>query len=146
MNWFKDAIVYQIFIDRFTAPDNCDWNKPDFMGGTIKGIIGKLPYIQELGINTIWISPFYKTSAYHGYHITDFYSVDSHFGTVDDIKELIKKCHDKGIKFIADFVPNHCSNEHPFFIEAQKNKNSDYHEWFYWKKWQINYSSICHSY
>ena len=84
-DWFKNAIIYHILIDRFagfTSTDN--WDKPMFLGGNIKGIIKKLPYLKDLGIDTIWISPFYKTSAYHGYHITDFYQVDSHFGAEKD--------------------------------------------------------------
>ena len=89
VEWFKDAIIYHILIDRFAGYKSGKWNKPVFLGGNIKGIIDKLPYIKELGINTLWISPFYKTSAYHGYHIMDFFQVDPHFGTIKDMKKLI---------------------------------------------------------
>jgi glycosidase len=139
-NWFKNAIVYHILIDRFagvTTPEN--WNRPEFIGGNLRGIIDKLDYLQELGINTLWISPFYETSAYHGYHVTDFFKVEPHFGTLDDLRELIDKVHTCGIKIIADFVPNHCSRHHRFFKTAQSDKNSEFFPWFTFKKWPDKY-------
>ncbi len=139
-SWFKDSIIYQILIDRFAGFKKTDnWNKPQFLGGNLKGITEKLPYLKELGINTIWITPFYKCSEYHGYHITDFFKVDQHFGTIDDLKELIDLAHKMNIKLIADFVGNHCSSIHPFFIDAQRNKNSEFKDWFYFKKWPEYY-------
>ncbi len=140
VSWFKKAIIYHIFIDRFAGFESTDnWDKPIFLGGNLKGIVQKLSYLQNLGINTLWISPFYKTSAYHGYHITDFYDVDHHFGTLSDLKELIKEVHKRDMKIIADFVPNHCSKDHPFFKEAQQIKNSPYFDWFYFTNWPDDY-------
>ena len=140
IDWFKNAVIYQIFIDRFAGfTSTKNWDQPDFLGGNIKGIIQKIPYLKDLGISTIWISPIYKTSAYHGYHITDFFSVDSHFGTEKDIKMLIKTIHDNKMKIIADFVPNHCSKDHPYFKEAQSDKNSPYFNWFYFTNWPNEY-------
>ena len=86
--WFKNSIIYHILIDRFAGCEPNGWDKPEFLGGNIRGIIDKLDYVKRLGVNTIWISPFYKTSAYHGYHITDFFKVDPHFGSEEDLKEL----------------------------------------------------------
>jgi len=75
--WFKNRVIYHILIDRFAGfKSNKDWNKPIFLGGNIKGINEKLQYLNELGVNTIWISPFYKTNTYHGYHITDFFQLN----------------------------------------------------------------------
>lgn len=139
VDWFKDAIIYQIFIDRFAGCKSKEWNKPIFLGGNIRGIIEKLSYIKELGINTLWVSPFYETSAYHGYHITDFFKVDPHFGTLDDVKKIIREVHTLKMRIITDFVPNHCSWKHPYFLAAQKNKNSKYYNWFYFKKWPNDY-------
>ncbi len=125
-DWMKQGTLYHILIDRFAGFHHTDnWDQPVFLGGTIKGIIDKLPYLKDLGIMTLWVSPFYETSAYHGYHITDFYQVDPHFGTLEHI--------------IADFVPNHCSKHHPFFKEAQQDKNSRYHDWFYFTDWPDQY-------
>ena len=138
--WFKDTIIYHIFIDRFAGfPSTEQKDKPEFLGGNIRGIIKKLPYLMDLGITTLWISPFYKTSAYHGYHITDFYEVDPHFGTIEDVKDLIHAVHEHNMTIITDFVPNHCSREHPFFKEAQENKNSPYVKWFYFTHWPDEY-------
>lgn len=140
VDWFKNAVIYHILIDRFAGFKSTEnWEKPKFLGGNIKGIIQKLQYLCCLGVNTIWISPFYKTSEYHGYHITDFYRVDPHFGTTKDLKELIEIVHEYNMHIIADFVPNHCSNQHPYFQDAQRSKNSEYKNWFYFTKWPNDY-------
>jgi len=140
VDWFKNAIIYHILIDRFAGFASTEnWDKPIFLGGNINGIIEKLPYLQNLGINTLWISPFYKTNTYHGYHITDFYQVDPHYGTAEDIKKLIKTVHKYDMRIIADFVPNHCSRKHPFFQDAQHNIKSEYGQWFYFTKWPHEY-------
>lgn len=136
--WFQSSIIYQIFIDRFSG-NIAGRNRPDFMGGTIKGVIDHLDYLCNLGINTIWISPFYKTEDYHGYHITNFFEVDEHFGSNEDIARLIAKAHSLGLKIITDFVPNHCSKFHPFFIDATSNSNSKYKNWFFFEKWPEQY-------
>lgn len=137
-NWFENAIIYQILIDRF-AGYTTNKNTPDFLGGTLKGITEKLDYLSGLGINAIWLTPFFETRQYHGYHITDFEKVDGHFGSIDDLKTLIYKAHEKSIKIISDFVPNHCSMWHPFFIDAIKNEKSNYHDWFCFKEWPYDY-------
>lgn len=140
MTWLDNAVFYQIFIDRFAGFKNTDnWEKPVYVGGNIQGIIDKIPYIKNLGVNAIWISPFNTGIAYHGYHITDFFSVDSHFGNEKDVKNLIESAHNENIKIICDFVPNHCSNKHPFFLDAVKNRNSNYHDWFIFDSWPDNY-------
>ncbi|MEJ2658325.1 MAG: alpha-amylase family glycosyl hydrolase [Desulfobacterales bacterium] len=138
-DWFKQAIVYQIMIDRFAGLKSREWNKPEFLGGNIKGITEKLGYLKALGVNTLWLSPFYETSAYHGYHVTDFMKVEPNFGTLEDLEELIKKAHDNGMRIIADFLPNHCSSHHPFFLDAQKDKHSKYFKWFTFNPWPREY-------
>ncbi|MDH7517910.1 MAG: alpha-amylase family glycosyl hydrolase [Candidatus Thermoplasmatota archaeon] len=140
VDWFKNAIIYHILIDRFYGfTSTTNWDKPIFLGGKIRGVTEKIPYLLDLGVNTIWISPFYQTNTYHGYHVTDFYQVGPRFGTIEDLKELIKTVHRNNMHIIADFVPNHCSKEHPFFKEAQQNKNSRYRDWFYFTKWPDEY-------
>ncbi len=130
--WFRDAIVYQILVDRFAGYNKeADPAKPDFLGGNIRGIIEKLPYLEDLGINTLWITPVFKTTAYHGYHITDFYTVDERFGSNNELKHLIGEAHKRNIRVILDFVANHCSVNHPYFLEAQNDRKSKYRRWFY---------------
>jgi glycosidase len=137
---FDNLVIYHIFIDRFAGyTQPLKWDDPVFIGGTLKGIIDKLAYIKSLGVNAIWLSPHCATNAYHGYHVTDYYSVDPHFGTENDLKELIDKAHNLGIKMIMDFVPNHCSYEHPYFIDAITNPKSQYRDWFTFKKWPSDY-------
>lgn len=71
--WFKDAIVYHILVDRFAGYNPLGrWDKPVFLGGNLQGVADKLPYLDDLGINAIWLSPICKSASYHGYHITDF--------------------------------------------------------------------------
>lgn len=139
-DWFKNAIIYHILIDRFSGFSlQKHWEKPEFIGGTLQGITEKLPYLKDLGITTIWISPFYQTSAYHGYHITNFFQVDPRYGTVDDLKQLIHQTHQYKMKIITDFVPNHCSKQHPFFQEAVQDKHSSYQDWFVFTRWPDKY-------
>lgn len=135
----SDLVIYQIFLDRFHGNIKGDWREPKFIGGNLKGVTDKLDYLKDLGITAIWLSPFYETSAYHGYHITDFTKIDPHFGTLKDLKQLIKKAHSYNIKVFADFVPNHFSYKHSYFQDTQKNKNSKYKQWFYFTKWPDEY-------
>lgn len=143
-DWFKDAIVYHIFIDRFSRgkiddekPIKCA--APNFCGGNLKGVFERLDYLQRLGINTIWLSPFNKTSAYHGYHITDFFNVEPRFGTLTVLKKLIHEAHNRNTRILMDFVSNHASYKHPYFLDAQRNKKSQYRNWFYFTKWPDRY-------
>ncbi len=129
-----------MFLDRFAGYDPTKpADRPLFIGGNLRGLIEKIPYLVDLGVTGIWVSPFYKTSAYHGYHITDFYEVDPHFGTLEDVQELLSVCHEQGLRVVADFVPNHCSRMHPFFVDAQKDPQSPYRDWFIFTKWPEQY-------
>lgn len=132
-NWINNEIIYQVFVDRF-AGFKVATNGNKFIGGNIKGIIDKLDYLQNLGITTIWLSPICMTQNYHGYHTTDFMSVDPRFGTIEDLKKLIGLIHNRNMKILMDFVPNHCSINHPFFQDALHNKSSKYRNWFYFDK------------
>ena len=130
-NWLSEAFIYHLLIDRFYGSTMMEPEKPHFAGGTIAGIIEKIDYIKQLGVTCLWISPFYTGLSYHGYHITDYYSVDHHFGTMHDLEKLIAVAHNNNLKIIADLVPNHCSIQHPFFKDAKHNKKSIYRNWFY---------------
>ena len=134
-SWIRNAVIYQVFIDRFAGYDERlveRWDEPIFLGGNIKGLISKLPYLHMLGIDAIWLSPFCENADYHGYHLRDFKAVDSRFGTEEDVDRLVRKCHEEyGIKLIADFVPNHLHWSCEIFKEAMSNPESDYRNWFY---------------
>ena len=141
--WACAAIVYQIFPDRFYPGDGRPWNKTrslmDIYGGTLRGVIDKLGYINSLGFNAIWLNPFFTTSSHHGYNASDYYTVEPRLGTNADLKELIEKAHTRGIRLILDFVANHWSNEHFTFRDAQKNPQSPYRDWYFWNHWPDDY-------
>ena len=127
-DWYKDAIIYQIYPRSF-----CDSNNDGM--GDIKGIISKIDYLKNLGINCIWLSPVYDSPQEdNGYDISDYYSIYKPFGTMDDLKELIDKLHENGIRLIMDLVVNHTSSEHKWFKEALKDSNSKYRNYYYFKK------------
>lgn len=127
-DWYKDAIIYQIYPRSF-----CDSNNDGM--GDIQGIISKIDYLKNLGINCIWLSPIYDSPQEdNGYDISDYYSIYKPFGTMDDLKELINKLHENGIRLIMDLVVNHTSSEHKWFKEALKDPNSKYRNYYYFKK------------
>ena len=110
--WWRDAAIYQVYPRSF-RDTNGDGE------GDLQGVIAGLPYLADLGVDAIWLSPFYKSpNKDGGYDVSDPRDVDPRFGTLADAKELIGAAHSHGIKFIADIVPNHFSSEHPWFQEA----------------------------
>lgn len=149
-SWFKNAVIYQIFLDRFSRGKTHDSDplpdatKPEFCGGNLQGVIDRLDHVEHLGANAIWISPLNSCSAYHGYHITDFFGVDPRFGDMSDVATLVKEAHERGIKILMDFVPNHVSSKHPYFLNAQSSEESPFRDWFSFKKWPDDYVCFLH--
>lgn len=115
-------------IDRFFPDKIKEDTDGNFKGGSIRSIIAHLDYIQSLGMTGIMLTPFYKTAAYHGYHIIDYDSVDPHFGTKEDLEELIAKVHQRGMTIVADFVANHCHKD------CQLYANGKHKDWFQYHK------------
>ena len=144
--WTKDAIIYQVFADRFfntTGNFPITENKPSLKcNGTLPGIIAQLDYIAELGVNCLWFTPIFPSPSYHGYDATSFFEINPRLGTKDDFKELIEKAHARGIRILMDFVPNHWSNQHPSFLEAAKDQNSPYAKWYTFEKWPAQYKTF----
>lgn len=135
--WFKSSIGYQIYPRSFF-----DYNNDGI--GDIKGIISKLDYLKKLGVNLLWICPFYKSPMDdNGYDISDYRDVDPIFGTIDDIKELISEAHKLDIKLIFDLVLNHTSDEHDWFQKAIKDPTSKYHDYYIFKKPRIINGKKC---
>ena len=110
--WENNSVGYQIFIASFADSDG------DGMGD-LRGIINNLDYIEELGADTLWLTPFQSSNSYHGYDIMDYFSVDPRFGTLSDYRELLYKAHQKGMKVLLDFVLNHTSISNPWFVRSQ---------------------------
>ena len=126
--WWMQAVGYQIYPRTFY-----DANQDGV--GDLRGIISKLDYLNELGIDLIWIGPFYRSPMDdNGYDVSDFYDVDPMFGSLDDAKELIEKAHAKGIRIILDLVLNHTSDEHPWFMEARSSVDNPKRDYYIWQK------------
>ncbi len=144
--WVRTAQVYHVFIDRFNPGSGRTWNKPErldgFFGGTIRGVEEKLGYIQDLGYNTIWLSPFFVSPSHHGYDAVDMYQVEPRLGTNEDLYRLIDTAHQRGMRLILDFVANHWSNLHPSLQAAIADRSSEFYDWYLWKKWPDEYEGF----
>jgi alpha-glucosidase len=113
--WWRDAVTYQIYIRSF-ADSNGDGK------GDVEGIRSRLPYLKKLGIDAIWITPWYPSPQHdHGYDVSDYMNIEPDYGTLEQAEQLIKETHDLGIKIIVDIVPNHSSDQHRWFQEALKS-------------------------
>ena len=130
--WWQKSVVYQIYPRSF-----CDSNNDGI--GDINGIRSKLGYLEKLGIEVIWLSPVYcSPNDDNGYDISDYYDISPEFGTLDEMKALLKEAKAHNIKIIMDLVVNHTSDEHKWFIEAKTNKNSKYRDYYIWQKGEKN--------
>lgn len=125
--WWQDKVVYQIYPRSFQ-----DSNGDGI--GDLKGIISRLDYLADLGIDAIWLSPVYKSPQDdNGYDISDYKDIDPMFGTLEDMEELIKEAKKRKIRIIMDLVLNHSSDEHRWFQEAKKSKENPYHDYYVWR-------------
>ena len=125
-DWWRGAVIYQIYPRSF-----CDMNGDGI--GDIPGIISKLNYIASLGVDAIWISPFFTSPMKDfGYDISDYRNVDPIFGCLDDFDELIEKAHELGIKVIIDQVLSHTSDQHAWFQQSRENQTNDKADWYVW--------------
>ena len=135
-NWFKDAIIYQIYPRSFKDSNG------DGMGD-IKGIIEKLDYLKDLGINCVWLSPVYESPMDdNGYDISDYKKIYETFGTMEDFDLMLAEMHKRGIRLILDLVANHTSDEHPWFIESKKSEDNPYRDYYIWKKKPNNWTGF----
>ncbi|MCX8131328.1 MAG: alpha-glycosidase [Clostridia bacterium] len=150
--WAKEAVIYQIFPDSFVGSgdkairarkeikiDNgvCSRN---MNGGTLRDIIDNIPYIVELGINCIYLNPIFAANSWHKYDTIDYYSVDPCFGSNEDFKELVKKCHESGVRVVLDAVFNHSGPDFFAFRDLrEKGEKSEYKDWFYIYDFPLRY-------
>ena len=126
-DWWKNSVVYQIYPRSFK-----DSNGDGF--GDLPGVIEKLDYLKELGIDVIWLSPVFDSPQDdNGYDIRDYRSVYAGFGTNEDMEELIAQAHKRGIKVVMDLVVNHTSDEHVWFVESRKSRENAYSDYYIWK-------------
>jgi maltose alpha-D-glucosyltransferase/alpha-amylase len=124
--WYKDAIIYCLDVDSFQ-----DANGDGI--GDFQGLTERLAYLEGLGVNCLWLLPFYPTpDRDNGYDIIDYYSVDGRLGTLGDFAELMHQAHKRGIRIIIDLVVNHTSDQHPWFQAARADPTSPYHDYYVW--------------
>ena len=125
--WWKRGVIYQIYPRSFQ-----DTNGDGI--GDLKGITARLDYLTWLGIDAIWISPIYPSPmADFGYDVSDYCNIDPLFGSLDDFDELVTSAHARGIKVILDFVPNHTSDRHPWFLESRSSRTNPKRDWYIWR-------------
>ncbi|MBD0262706.1 MAG: alpha-glucosidase [Tolypothrix sp. Co-bin9] len=124
--WWKESVIYQIYPRSFK-----DSNKDGI--GDLQGIIQQLDYLKDLGIDVIWLCPFYPSpNVDNGYDISDYTAISPEFGTMNDFEELVSQMKQRSLRLIIDLVANHCSNLHPWFQEARKSKDNFYRNYFIW--------------
>ncbi|PJZ53272.1 alpha-glucosidase [Leptospira adleri] len=125
--WWQTTTIYQIYPRSFA-----DTNEDGI--GDIAGIISKLDYLKDMGFETLWISPLYKSPQRdHGYDVSDYYSMSPEYGTLKDAERLIKEVHKRGMKIVFDMVMNHTSDEHEWFKESRSSKDNPKRDWYIWK-------------
>lgn len=131
--WYKDAIFYELYIRAF-KDSNGDGH------GDLRGVIQKLDYLQNLGINCIWLLPMFPSPLKDdGYDVADFYNIHQDYGTLEDFKELVDEAHKRSIRVIADLVLNHTSDQHEWFQEARKGPDNPKHDYYVWNDSQDKY-------
>lgn len=145
--WSKGAVVYQIFPERFSPTDDkysSNWfitpmNHKERTNGTLKGIIQKIPYLKDLGIDAIYMTPIFQSNSSHRYDTIDYMVIDPRLGTDEDLLLLVNTCHENGIKVILDIVFNHCSVQFFAFQDLLKNQEkSRYKDWFFVREFPID--------
>ncbi|MFC5469577.1 alpha-amylase family glycosyl hydrolase [Cohnella suwonensis] len=116
---------YEIFVRSFADSDG------DGIGD-LNGVTSKLDYLEELGVDGLWLMPIQPSPSYHGYDVTDYYGIDPDYGTLDDYKKLLKEAHKRGISVLMDLVVNHSSVEHPWFVDAAMGQDAEHRDWYTW--------------
>lgn len=134
--WWRDGVIYQIYPRSF-ADSNGDGV------GDLPGITARLDYLAELGIDAIWLSPFYPSpQADFGYDVSDYKNVDPLFGTLADFDTLVAEAHQRGIRVVVDLVLNHTSDQHPWFLESRSSRDNPKRDWYLWRQKPNNWHSI----
>jgi len=125
--WWKEGIVYQVYPRSFQDTDG------DGIGD-LQGVARRLDYLKDLGVDAVWLSPiFVSPMADFGYDIADYTGVDPMFGTLADFDEVVARAHGLGLKLILDFVPNHTSDRHPWFVQSRSSRDDPRRDWYIWR-------------
>jgi glycosidase len=144
--WARAAVIYQIFVDRFSPGEGRGWIQTSDLrapfGGTLTGITEKLDYIEALGADCLWLSPIFPSPTVHGYDATDFTRVEPRLGGDGALRELVGEVHRRGMRVVLDLVCNHISDLHPIFQDALKNPHGPYRSWFHFDEPEDGYRTF----
>ncbi|MCB9456907.1 MAG: alpha-amylase [Anaerolineaceae bacterium] len=144
--WAREAVIYQVFVDRFYPGDGRQWLQTTdlmgFCGGTLEGVEQKLGYIADLGATCIWLSPTWLSPTHHGYDILNYKCTEPRLGGNTALRSLIDAAHRRGIRVLLDLVCNHMSYQNPIFLEARKDPTSPYRDWFTFNDSRIGYRTF----
>jgi cyclomaltodextrinase len=144
--WAREAVIYQIFVDRFHPGQGRDWLQSEdllgFCGGTLWGVAEKMDYVADLGATCIWLSPIFPSPTHHGYDATDLYHIEPRLGGDDALRAVVREAHQRGIRVVLDFVCNHVSDQHPIFQGAHSNPASPYRNWFTFDDSEVGYRAF----
>jgi alpha-glucosidase len=125
--WWKDAVFYQVYPASFKDSNGDGW-------GDIPGLISKIDYLHQLGVDVVWLSPMFESPQKDmGYDISDYQAVYARYGTLEDVDQLIEACHSRGMKLILDLVVNHTSDQHSWFEESRSSKTNPKRDWYLWR-------------
>jgi len=139
-DWTNGAVVYELFVRSFQDSDGDG-------KGDLKGLISRLDYLNDgdpntttdLGVDAIWLMPVFKSPSYHGYDITDYESINPDYGTDADFQQLVSEAHKRGIKVIVDFVMNHTSSQHPWFLDSASSTTAAKRSWYLWSQTDLGW-------
>jgi alpha-glucosidase len=127
--WWRSAVVYQVYPRSFA-----DSGRPPAGVGDLEGARRRLGHLADLGVDALWLSPFFPSPQHDfGYDVADYCDVDPAFGTLDDVDRLVADAHRRGLRVLLDWVPNHTSSEHPWFVESRASRTSPRRDWYVWR-------------
>jgi alpha-glucosidase len=127
MPWWQSATIYQVYPRSFQDSDG------DGVGD-LPGLTVRLPYLAELGVDAIWLSPIFRSPMKDfGYDVSSYLDIDPLFGTMSDFDDLLAAAHERGLRLLLDFVPNHTSDRHPWFVESRSSRWNPKRDWYIWR-------------
>lgn len=136
LTWYKDAVFYELYVRAFKDA-NGDGH------GDLQGLLSKLDYLQELGVDCVWLLPIYPSPLVDdGYDVSDYRNIHPDYGTLDDFKALVAGIHARGMRVIIDVVVNHTSDQHPWFLQVRSSEDSPYRDWYVWSDTPDKYKEV----